>query len=178
MKKTGTINSGYLLLLSALFVSLISGCGGESSSPSSQVSQKASTVKLTIINEQGTDIVQGAVLVEDNNKNVVQKAVLDGNKPYKLTIKAGAEYPLLITVTPNSEIYGQNNIALKALLGSPLAEKLRVSFKSTSAVEYINSQLGGVFSKENISKASLATMTPDYRPARSYKGGMAKISGK
>jgi hypothetical protein len=178
MKKISSKRSCSLLFFSVLFLSLLSGCGEESSDSSGQTSQKASNVKLIIVNERGAEILQGDVLVQDSNKKEVLKTTLDGNKPYKLIVAGGVDYPLLVTITPNAEVYGQDNIVLKAILGSPMAEKLRISLKSTSAVEYINSQLGGVLSKENISKASLATMTPDFRPARSYKGGMGKISGK
>lgn len=177
MKTNHSNRSFALLVLSTLLFSQLVGCGEQSGS-STQTSTKANSVKLTIINERGTDVVEGNVIVEDSNKKEILKTALDGSKPYKLTIQGGVEYPLVITVIPNPETYGQDSIALKALLGNAVAEKLRVSLKSTSAIEYINSQLGGVLSKENISKASLATMTPDYRPARSYKGGMAKISGK
>ena len=173
---TKTKHSFAVLILSLLFLSTLSGCGGESSSSSSGGS-KSSTVKLTIINEQG-NVLQGSVTVLDKNKKEILAVALDGTSPYALTINSEVTYPLLISVSPDPKVYDYYNQPLKAILAGSLAEKLRVSVKSTSAVEYIESQLGGVFSKENIGKASLATMTPEYRPARSYKGGMAKISGK
>lgn len=168
-----TTQKAFAALVFSLFI--LSGCGGESSSPSSGTSQ--STVKLTILNEQG-NVLQGSVSVQDNNKKEILEIALDGTSPFKLTINSGAAYPLLVTIKPDSKVYEYYNQPLKAILASSLSEKLRVSAKSTAAVEYIETQLHGVFSKENIGKASLATMTPDYRPARSYKGGMAKISGK
>lgn len=160
-------------ILSLLFLSVLSGCGDGSSGSSSN---KAS-VKLVIVNQEG-DITQGTLLVQDGNRKEVLSTTLEGITPYSLTVPSGIEYPILVTITPDPTIYKKFNSPLKALVISAMSGKVRVSQKSTAAVEYVISQLNGVFSKENIATATMATFTPDRRPARSYKGGMARISGK
>jgi hypothetical protein len=163
------------IITSFLFILLLSGCGDETSS--SSTSNKPTTVNLVIVNQEG-DVSQGELLVQDANQKEILNTKLGGSVPYLLEVPAGVEYPVLVTVTPDPSANSKFNDPLKALVPSPLSSKVRVSQKSTSAVEYINTQLGGIYSKENIATATMATMTPDFRPARSYKGGMAKISGK
>lgn len=162
-------------ILSAIFIFALSNCDGGASS--NATSDKPTTVKLVIINQE-SDITQGTLLVQDNSKKEILNITLDGSTPYSLTTPSKTEYPILVTVKPNPEIYKKFNTPLKALVISAMSEKVRVSQKSTAAVDYVISQLGGVFSKENIATATMATFTPDRRPARSYKGGMGRISGK
>lgn len=165
-------------ILSLLFLSVLSGCGdGSSGSSSNEASGKSASVKLVIVNQEG-DITQGTLLVQDGNRKEVLSTTLEGITPYSLTVPSGIEYPILVTITPDPTIYKKFNSPLKALVISAMSGKVRVSQKSTAAVEYVISQLNGVFSKENIATATMATFTPDRRPARSYKGGMARISGK
>ena len=125
------------------------GGGGGASAPASEEAKIAGNVQ-----DQHGPIMDAKIEVRDKNSQLVASTQLSGNSNhYSITVPAGATYPIVLTATPAA---GSNSAPVKAVVTSPLADRMDITDVTTIVVDSALS-LGGL-SAENIAKASGAAI--------------------
>lgn len=150
------LKSGACALSIALAAVLATGCGsgpsgggGSSSAPASEAAQISGNVQ-----DQHGPIMEGKVEVHDKSGQLVASTTLSGNSNhYSINVPAGAAYPIVLSATP---LAGTNSVPVKAVVTSPLADRMDITDVTTIVVDSAIS-LGGL-TAENIAKASGAAI--------------------
>jgi hypothetical protein len=136
------------IAVAAVFVTgCDSGPGGGSavSAPASEEANIAGNVQ-----DQHGPIMNAKIEVRDKNGQVVATTELNGSSNhYSIKVPAGAVYPIVFTATPPE---GSNSFQVKAVVTSPLADRMDITDVTTLVVDSAMT-LGGL-TAENIAKAS------------------------
>lgn len=146
------LKSGLCALSIALAAALV-GCGSGSSGGSSSASSAPATSEAKIagnVQDVHGPIMDGKIEVRDKNGQLVTSTTLGGgSNHYSVTVPAGTVYPIVLTATP---ISGSNSSTVKAVVTSPLADRMDITDVTTLVVDSAMT-LGGL-TEENIAKAS------------------------
>jgi hypothetical protein len=149
------LKKGACALSIALAAVLAAGCGSgpsgssSSSAPASEAAQISGNVQ-----DQHGPVMEAKIEVRDKNGQLVTSTELSGNSNhYNLNVPAGAVYPIVLSATPPA---GSTSVPVKAVVTSPLAERMDITDVTTIVVDSAIS-LGGL-TAENIAKASGAAI--------------------
>jgi hypothetical protein len=124
-----------------------SGGGSVSSAPATSEAKIAGNVQ-----DVHGPIMDGKIEVRDKNGQLITTAQLGGgSNHYSVTVPAGAAYPIVLTATP-TPAPGSNSTTVKAVVTSPLADRMDITDVTTLVVDAAMT-LGGL-TAENIAKAS------------------------
>jgi hypothetical protein len=107
------------------------------------------------IRDQHGPIMNSRLEVTDRTGNVLSSTELSGNNSFSIRVPAGTAFPIVLTAHPLGES-AANSTPVKAVVTSPLADRMDISDVSTIVVESAIS-LGGL-TAENIAKASGAAI--------------------
>jgi hypothetical protein len=145
------LKSGLCALSIALTAALMgcdsgpSGGGSASSAPATSEAKIAGNVQ-----DNHGPIMDGKIEVRDKNGQLITSTTLDGgSNHYSVAIPAGTVYPIVLTATPAP---GSNSSTVKAVVTSPLADRMDITDVTTLVVDSAMT-LGGL-TEENIAKAS------------------------
>lgn len=137
-----------LLLISAF----TTGCDDGANNKSSAAIEARITGN---IRDQHGPIMNSRMEVTDRSGRVISSTELSGNDSYSIKLPAGTAFPIVLTAHPLGES-AANSTPVKAVVTSPLADRMDISDVSTIVVESAIS-LGGL-TAENIAKASGAAI--------------------
>ena len=137
-----------------LLAGILTGCDDGAKSSSSRASSTEAKIAGNIKDQHGP-ILNSRLEVTDKNGNLVLKNLLDNTDQFSITVPTGTAYPIVITAHPQGES-AANSSAVKAVVTSPLADRIDVTDVSTIVVDSAIS-LGGL-TAENIAKASGAAI--------------------
>jgi hypothetical protein len=157
--RRASINSSLRIAPAALAISVLGfgavvGCGDSGTSGSS--ASKAMEARISgNINDQHGPIMNSRLEVTDKSGSVVVKTELVNSNSYNIVVPASASYPIVFTAYPQGAS-AANSTPVKAVVNSPLADRMDVTDVSTIVVESAM-QLGGL-TAENIAKASGAAI--------------------
>jgi hypothetical protein len=146
------MKTGLCALSIAVSAILASGCDSGSSGAGGSVSAPAASEAKIAGNVQDIHgpIMEGKIEVRDKNGRLVTTTQLGGgSNHYSITVPAGTEYPIVLTATPPE---GTNSAVVKAVVTSPLADRMDITDVTTLVVDSAMT-LGGL-TAENIAKAS------------------------
>lgn len=149
------LKSGLVAVSLAVTATLMTGCdsGGSSSGVSAPATEAAKIAGN--VQDQHGPIMEAKIEVRDAQGQMVLTTHLNGNSNhYNITVPAGTTYPILLTATPTQE--GTNSTVVKAVVTSPLADRMDITDVTTIVVDAALS-LGGLTEK-NIAKASGAAI--------------------
>lgn len=157
-----------VLYLSALLITgAITGCDDGartgSSAPASMEARIAGN-----INDQHGPIFNSRLEVTDKTGKVISSTQLSNDNHFSITVPPGTSYPIVLTAHPTGES-AVNSAPVKAVVTSPLADRMDVTDVSTIVVESAMS-LGGL-TAENIAKASGAAIGLRQREGVSASAG-------
>jgi hypothetical protein len=132
----------------------LAGCDDGSKSSSSGPSTMEAKIEGNIQDQHGP-IMNSRLDVADKSGRVIQSTELSENNHYSIRVAAGTAYPIVLTATPTG-VSAANSSAVKAVINSPLADRMDITDVSTIVVDSAIS-LGGL-TPENIAKASGAAI--------------------
>lgn len=135
-----------------LIAGFISGCDDGAKSKSSTAIEARIAGN---INDQHGPIMNSRLDVSDKNGRVIGSTQLTGNNHFSITVPSGTSFPIVLTAHPLGES-ATNSTPVKAVVTSPLADRMDITDVSTIVVESAIS-LGGL-TAENIAKASGAAI--------------------
>lgn len=149
----------------------ISACGNDSGGKSS-AGATPSVITGLASNRDGV-IASGQVDVKTLSGQQVTKTNLSANGEFKVTVPAGTNYPILLTVQDEDDL-------LEAVVMSPLAQKQDISDMSTLVVKSAR-DLGGI-NKENMARAAINAIRQNKKSSGSgtsagFKGDPTKQYG-
>lgn len=107
------------------------------------------------IRDQHGPIMNSRLEVSDRTGRTISSTTLTDSNSFSITVPAGAAFPIVLTSHPTGES-ATNSGAVKAVVTSPLADRMDITDVSTIVVESAMS-LGGL-TAENIAKASGAAI--------------------
>lgn len=120
------------------------------------------------ITDQHGPILNSRLEVTDKTGRVISTTELNNNNHFSITVPTGTSYPIVLTAHPTGES-AANASAVKAVVTSPLADRMDVTDVSTIVVESALS-LGGL-TAQNIAKASGAAIGLRQREGVSASAG-------
>lgn len=135
-----------------LIAGLTSGCDDGAKSKGSAAMEARISGN---IRDQHGPIMNSRLEVTDQAGRVVSSADLSGNDSFSIRVPAGTAFPIVLTAHPSGES-AANSTPVKAVVTSPLADRMDITDVSTIVVESAMS-LGGL-TAENIAKASGAAI--------------------
>lgn len=138
------------LSLAAALTACDDGAKSSSSGPSSMEAKIEGNIQ-----DQHGPIMNSRLEVTDKSGRAVQSTELTADNHYSIRVPAGTAYPIVLTAYPTGES-AANATPVKAVVTSPLADRMDVTDVSTIVVESAIS-LGGL-TAENIAKASGAAI--------------------
>lgn len=152
------LQGGLCAISIALAAALMTGCdsgpGGASGGASAPATEEAHIAGN--VRDQHGPIMDGKVEVRDKDNQLIVSADLNGNSNhYAVTVPAGTRYPILLTATPGAAA-DPNSVVVKAVVTSPLADRMDISDVTTIVVDSAMT-LGGL-TEQNIAKASGAAI--------------------
>jgi hypothetical protein len=136
----------------SLIAGLTAGCDDGAKSKSSAAMEARISGN---IRDQHGPILNSRLEVTDQTGRVVSSTDLSGNDSFSIRVPAGTAFPIVLTAHPTGES-AANSTAVKAVVTSPLADRMDITDVSTIVVESALS-LGGL-TAENIAKASGAAI--------------------
>jgi hypothetical protein len=152
-------------VFASLLLAALAGCGDATAPKSSSAAED--TIAGQVITDQGP-VTKAKIEAKDSRGSVVARTEISGDAHYRLTIPAGAAYPLVLTAYPE----GQPE-PLKAAVTSELAEDQDIS-EVTSIVVDTAMNLGGL-TEANLAKAAGAAISQ--RKTTGGSGGSAGFKG-
>lgn len=156
-----------IYLCGLLIAGGISGCDdGAKSGSSAPASMEAKIAGY--INDQHGPIFNSRLEVADKSGRIISTTELNDNNHFSITVPVGTSYPIVITAHPTGES-ATNSTAVKAVVTSPLADRVDVTDVSTIVVDSAVS-LGGL-TAANIAKASGAAIGLRQREGTSAGAG-------
>jgi len=138
------------LALAGALAACDDGAKTSSSGPSSMEAKIEGNIQ-----DQHGPIMNSRLEVTDKSGEAVQSTELTANNHYSIRVPAGTTYPIVLTAYPTGES-AANSAPVKAVITSPLADRMDVTDVSTIVVDSAVS-LGGL-TAENIAKASGAAI--------------------
>lgn len=154
-------------LASVLIAAALSGCDDGSKTGSSAPASMEARITGNIQDQHGP-IRNSRLEVTDKTGRVVSSTQLTDENHFSITVPPGTSYPIVLTAHPTGES-AANSTAVKAVVTSPLADRMDVTDVSTIVVESALS-LGGL-TAENIAKASGAAIGLRQREGVSASAG-------
>ncbi len=154
-------------LASLLIAASFSGCDDGAKTGSSAPASMEARISGNI-NDQHGPIRNSRLEVTDKSGRVISSTELSNDNHFSITVPAGTSYPIVLTAHPTGES-AANSTAVKAVVTSPLADRMDVTDVSTIVVESALS-LGGL-TAENIAKASGAAIGLRQREGVSASAG-------
>lgn len=131
----------------------ITGCDDGAKTSSGSASMEAHIAGN--VNDQHGPILNSRLEVSDKTGRVITSIQLNDSNQFKITVPAGTAYPIVLTAHPLGES-ATNSTPVKAVVTSPIADRMDVTDVSTIVVESAIS-LGGL-TAENLAKASGAAI--------------------
>lgn len=155
------------LAIGLLSFGAVIGCGDSGKSGSSSSASMEARIS-GIVNDQHGPIMNSRLEVTDKDGTLVAKQQLSNTNSFNLVVPASASYPIVITAFPEGAS-ATNSTPVKAVVTSPLADRMDVTDVSTIVVESAM-QLGGL-TAANIAKASGAAIGLRQREGVSASSG-------
>lgn len=147
LRRFAPVCVGFLLI-----AGFTTGCddGGKSKSSASMEARISGNIR-----DQHGPIMNSRLEVSDRTGRTISSTTLTDSNSFSITVPAGAAFPIVLTSHPTGES-ATNSGAVKAVVTSPLADRMDITDVSTIVVESAMS-LGGL-TAENIAKASGAAI--------------------
>lgn len=146
--------AGFRALAALSLATALTACDDGSKSASSGPSAMEAKIEGNIQDQHGP-IMNSRLEVTDKSGSAIQSTELTDNNHYSIKVPAGTSYPIVLTAYPLGES-AANSAPVKAVITSPLADRMDVTDVSTIVVDSARS-LGGL-TAENIAKASGAAI--------------------